>query len=173
MNSESDRIEKINQELVEVRKDFTLLVQETAGNNWDRKIAGEVWSIKEELAHIVQALQVLPRGIKRAITGSGRSFLSFVPSRLRGWLNGHIIVPHMAKKLTHEALIEAYEKAHLELLLTLEQVSAEDWQKGTKYPQKYRTVAEMFHRPKEHFEEHASNIRSKQSVSSMRNRGQK
>jgi len=165
INTELDRLENINTELVDVRKEFTSLVQEISEGNWERKIQGEPWTIKEEMVHIVQALQVLPKGINRAITESGRAFLSYIPSGLRGWANGYIIVPRLAKKLTREALIKAYQEAHIDLLLTLEKVSAEDWQKGAKYPQKYRTVEEMFHRPKEHFEEHASNIRRKLRVS--------
>ena len=164
-NPELDQIEKINEELVDVKKEFISLVKETSEDYWERKFKGEIWTIKEEMVHIVQALQILPKGINRAITESGRSFLSYIPSGLRGWVNGYIIVPRLARKLTSESLINEYEKAHIALLLTLERISGKDWQKGTKYPQKFRTVEEMFHRPKEHFEEHARNIRRKQNVS--------
>ena len=163
-NPKSDRNENINKELVDVKNEFVSLVNELSINNWERKITGEVWSIKEELVHVVQALQVLPKGINRAIIGGGRSPLSFVPSRFRGWVNGYIIIPRMAKNHRSETLIREYENAHIQLLLTLEKVTEEDWQKGAKYPQKNRTVEEMFHRPMEHFEEHIINIRRKQSV---------
>ena len=164
VNLESDRIENINEKLVDVKKEFISLVKELSDHHWERKIKGETWTIKEEMVHIVQALQVLPKGIDRAISGRGRSLLSYVPSGLRGWVNGYIIVPGMAKKHTSDSLIKEYEKAHIALLLTLDKISNEDWHKGTKYPQKYRTVEEMFHRPKEHFDEHARNIRRKQSI---------
>ena len=92
INTELDRLENINKELVEVRKEFTLLVKEISEDNWEGKIKGETWSIKEELVHIVQALQVLPKGVNQAITESGRSLLSYIPSGLRGWVNGYIVV---------------------------------------------------------------------------------
>ena len=92
INTELDRLENINKELVEVRKEFTLLVKEISEDNWEGKINGETWSIKEELVHIVQALQVLPKGVNQAIKESGQSLLSYIPSGLRGWVNGYIVV---------------------------------------------------------------------------------
>jgi len=166
INPELDRIENINAELVDVRKAFIALVKEHSDHHWESKLKGETWTVKEELVHIVQALQVLPKGIRRAVSANrGRSLLAYVPSGLRGWVNGYIIVPRMARKHTSDSLIKEYEKAHIALLLTLEKITHADWDKGTKYPQKYRTVEEMFHRPKEHFDEHASNIRRKQYIS--------
>ncbi len=165
INPELARIEDINEELVNVKKEFILLVQELSGNNWERKIEGETWTIKEELVHVVQALQVLPKGINLAISDRSRSLLSYVPSGIRSWVNGYVLVPSLARKLTSETLIQEYEKAHIALLLTLEKISKEDWQKGTKYPQKYRTIEEMFHRTREHFDEHEGNIRRKQNIS--------
>ena len=66
-NSEIARIEKINHELAAVRKEFNVLVKEVSEEIWEERMTGDIWTIKEELVHIIQALQVLPKGIKQAI----------------------------------------------------------------------------------------------------------
>ena len=52
INPAPKRIEKINQELVDVRNEFTSFVKELSEDNWERKIEGETWTIKEEMVHI-------------------------------------------------------------------------------------------------------------------------
>lgn len=54
INPELDRTKKINIELVDVKKEFTLLVEEVTENNWERSTKEEVWTSKEEKACIVQ-----------------------------------------------------------------------------------------------------------------------
>jgi len=63
-------------ELEEVKKDFLWLIYEISESDWDRKMPGQSWTAKEEMVHIVQALEVIPKGIRKAIKGSGRSVLA-------------------------------------------------------------------------------------------------
>ena len=153
------RHKSIRDELEEVRLAFLRLLQEIPDSGWDCPLPGEGWTAKQQMVHITQVLSVLPAGIKRANTGHGRSALAFVPARLRSWVNGHIIIPIVARQATRESIAEAYEKAHTTLVSLLNELPEEAWSKGTNYPRQYRTVEQMAHRPAEHFEEHAAHLR--------------
>ena len=89
----ASHFEIIRNELEEVRKNFKWLIYEISDNDWKKKIPGEVWTVKSEMVHIVQALEVIPFGITRAIEGRGRSILSIIPSGIRSWINGYIVIP--------------------------------------------------------------------------------
>jgi hypothetical protein len=69
-----------------VQSKFLHLLEEIPDRDWDSKLAGENWTIKQEMVHMVQVLQVLPAGIKRASKGGKRSFLGSIPADLRNWV---------------------------------------------------------------------------------------
>jgi hypothetical protein len=151
-------------ELEEVKNNFLWLVYEISEKDWDRKIPDEAWTAKEEMFHIVQALEILPKGINLAVGDGRRSILSILPSWIRTWVNGYLIIPNLAKRATRESIINSYEKAFTALVGVLERLPEEDWGKGAKYPRKYRTVEQMAHRPKEHFNEHRSHLYRKLGI---------
>ena len=159
MTEQSNKIEDVKINLEEVQLKFLRLLEEIPDIEWDRKLYGEGWTIKQELVHIVQVLQVIPIGIKHARSGGKRSLLGFVPAGIRGWVNGHIIVPRKAKKETRASIARAYREAHNELIRILDQLTEADLSKGMPYPRKYRTVEQMAYRPVEHFDEHEAHIR--------------
>ncbi len=170
-DNSASHFEKIKRELEEAKQDFLWLINEFSDNDWDRNLPGGPWTAKEEMVHIVQALEVIPKGIKRAIDESGgRSILSFIPSPIRSWINGYILIPKLAKRSTKESIITAYEKAFQSLVEILGRIPENDWGKGAKYPRKYRTVEQMAHRPREHFEEHAVRLCKKLGISRDSNR---
>ena len=158
MLSPSNQFANIRPELEEVRQGFLRLLELIPDNALDRKFPGEGWTIKQELVHIVQALEILPKGIKRAVIGKGRSALSFIPTGVRGWINGFILIPLAARRATRISIAETYQKAFNMLLDTLKELPEEAWHKGAAYPRQYRTVEQMAHRPSEHFEEHAAHL---------------
>lgn len=158
MSSPSDRFTSIQPELEDVRQSFLRLLELIPDEALDRRFPGEGWTIKQELVHIVQALAILPKGIKQAVQGKSRSALSFIPTGIRGWLNGIILIPLASRQATRTSITEAYGKAFNTLLDTLQELPEEAWQKGAAYPRQFRTVEQMAHRPAEHFEEHAAHL---------------
>jgi len=124
----------------------------------ERKIASENWTIKEELVHIVQVVEVIPSGIERAIQGGGRPLLGFVPTNLRSWVNGHWIIPRRAVHETQGTIAKAYLDAHEILINQLSELNENDWDKGIPFPRNFRTVEQLALRPVEHFEEHEAHI---------------
>jgi hypothetical protein len=158
MSRPSDRFTSIQPELEDVRQSFLRLVDLIPDEALDRRFPGEGWTIKQELVHIVQALAILPKGIKRAAQSKSRSALSFIPTGIRGWFNGFILIPLASRQATRTSITEAYGKAFDTLLDTLRELPEEAWQKGAAYPRQYRTVEQMAHRPAEHFGEHAAHL---------------
>jgi hypothetical protein len=158
MSSLSDKFVNIQPELEEVRQNFLRLLELIPDDVFDRRFPGEGWTIKQELVHIVQAIAILPKGIKRAVLGKSPSFLSFIPTNIRSWFNGFILIPLASRHATRASIVESYEQAFNALIDTLRELPDEAWHKGTTYPRQYRTVEQMAHRPTEHFEEHAAHL---------------
>jgi hypothetical protein len=81
-----------------------------------------------------------------------------VPTSLRSWLNGTIIIPLTARNATRQSTLEAYNQAHHALLSILEELPEDAWSKGILYPKKYRTIEQLALRPVEHFTEHLEHL---------------
>ena len=154
------RFESARKKLERVRYKFHCLLDNISEKDWNCRFPGEGWKIKQEMVHIVQVLNVLPKGIKRASKGGRSSILAFVPTGLRSWFNGYIVIPFLARNATRQTTSEAYNKAHIVLLEILEALPEDAWSKGMPYPKKYRTVEQMAFRPVEHFEEHVEHLQN-------------
>ena len=141
-------------ELESVKAEFLELLAAIPEEDWNRRIPGEHWTVKQTLAHVAQALQTQPEGIRRATTGHGGALLAITPVALRNWANGYIIIPLVSMKATRSSIAEEYEQAHAVLLDLLATLPDEAWSKGAKVSE-YRTVEQMAHRPAEHLAEHA------------------
>ncbi len=146
-------------ELEGVRLEFLRLLHEISDSDWDRRLPGEGWTARQEMAHVTQVLQLMPGGIRRAATGRRYSVLSVVPEPLRRWANGYFIVPLTYRSATRASLATAYDQAHATLLEVLRELPEEAWSRGAYFPREYRTVEQMAHRPAEHFAEHAAHLR--------------
>jgi hypothetical protein len=160
ISTQSNRLEGIREELSKVQLGYLHLLDEISVEDWNRRFPGEGWTIKQEMVHIVQVLNFIPKGFRSASKDGRRSIIAIVPTSLRGWVNGYIIIPFMARSATRQSIAEAYKKAHIVLLNTLEELPEEAWSKGMPYPRKYRTVIQMAYRPAEHFEEHLGHLRN-------------
>jgi len=158
--AQSVRLESVQEKLEGVRLKFLCLLDKISENDWNRRFPGEGWTIKQEMVHIVQVLNVIPSGIERASKGGRRSILAIVPTGLRSWFNGYIVIPFMARNATRQTTSEEYNKAHIVLLEILETLPEDAWSKGMPYPKKYRTVEQMALRPVEHFEEHVKHLQN-------------
>jgi hypothetical protein len=153
------RYQSIKKELEEVRRAFLDLLNAIPDGDLERALPGEGWTAKQEMVHIAQVLNVIPAGILQAHLGHRRSVLSFIPTFLRSWVNGHIIIPVISRQATRASVAESYGKAHAALIDLLEKLPEEAWNKGAHYPSQYRTVEQMAHRPAEHFKMHADHLR--------------
>ncbi len=158
--TQSVRLKAIQEELEKIQIVFFHLLNKISEEDWNSRFPGEGWTIKQEMVHIVQVFNVISSGIRRASKGSRRSILAIVPTSLRSWVNGHIVIPFIARSATRQSIAEEYKKAHNALLGILEELPEEAWSKGMPYPRKYRTVEQMAHRPAEHFGEHLIHLQN-------------
>ena len=145
-------------ELESVKSEFLHLLATIPDEDWNRRIPGERWTVKQELAHVAQALQTLPEGIRRATTGHGGALLAFTPVALRNWANGFIIIPLISRQETRASIAAEYEVAQAVLLDLLATLPDDAWSKGARLGE-YRTVEQMAHRPAEHLAEHSAHLR--------------
>lgn len=80
-HTQPTRFESARVKLEEVRGKFLHLLDTISEDDWDRPFPNEGWTVRQEMVHIVQVLNVLPSGIKRASEGGRRSILALVPRR--------------------------------------------------------------------------------------------
>ena len=158
-SNQSIHFESARKELEAVRIRFLRLLEKIQESDWNRRLPAGGWTIRQEMTHIVQVVKILSRGIQRARRGGGSSMLAVVPTGLRSWINGYLIIPWMARNATRQSITEDYNKAHTHMLELLKGLPEEDWSKSTPYPRQVRTIEQLAHRPVEHFEEHESHLR--------------
>ena len=158
MSDHFNKKKQLQDKLEVVKLNFLRLLGEIPDKDLERKFASKNWTIKEELVHIVQVLEVIPLGMEQACKGGRRPLLGFVPTNLRSWVNGQWIIPRKAKHETRDTIAKAYLDAHEILVNQLNEVNENDWEKGMPYPRNFRTVEQMALRPIEHFEEHKAHI---------------
>src|SRR5574342_471903 len=125
MSNPSNQFANLQPELDEVRQNFLRLLELIPEEALNRKFPGEGWTIKQELVHIVQAVAILPKGIKQAVLGKNRSALSFIPTNIRGWFNGFVLIPLASRQATRVSIAEAYRRAFNALLDTLRELPEE------------------------------------------------
>ena len=145
-------------QLEQTRLAFLKLLEAISDSDWDRPVQDERWTVKQEMTHVIQVMKAVQGAVDRAVTGRRFSFLSAVPTIARNVINGHLIVPIMAKEATQDSVARAYQEAHEMLLATLEGLPEEAWSRSTSFPRRHRSVEELANRPVEHFDEHMVHI---------------
>jgi len=159
MTLHSDKINTLLGKLESARQDFMHLLEAIPADDWEKVGTEQGWTLKQEMVHIVQVLEIIPKGIARARRGGKRSPLSMIPSGVRGWINGRILVPLKARQHTRESIRLAYDSAHTDFVSLVARLSEADMNKGMPYPRQFRTVEQLAYRPVEHFREHEAHIR--------------
>ena len=158
------RRDAIRSQLEAMRGAFHALLNSISDNDLGRLTSGNTWSVKAELVHVIQAAQFVPGGIDQARQGRRTSLLSMVPTGLRDWVNGEILIPMLARHATRESIAQDYDRVHAQMIAKLDALSVEELDRGTTFLGRYRTVEQIFHRPVEHFQEHAAHIRQSLNI---------
>lgn len=155
--------ETLRAELETTRQGFHTLLDSLSDQDMACKGPGSPWNVKAELAHVVQAISLLPNAIhqvRRGRAGLSLLLLSHIP--LRDQVNGYILVPLLGRMETRRSLAEKYNRANARIVLELETVQENEWACKAKVPERYASsLVELFHHPNQHFQEHAKSIRKK------------
>jgi uncharacterized damage-inducible protein DinB len=157
--SKSKYFQTAQSQLTNIETEFLRLVSDIPESAWNARPRHGGWTAKQQLVHMVQVVEILAKGIRRASTGGQRSWLSAIPTGLRSWINGYVIIPLKARGETRESIAQSYQTANQVLIHTLERLGEDDWAKGMPYPRQFRTVEQLAHRPVDHFKEHEAQLR--------------
>jgi hypothetical protein len=110
----------------------------------------------EVAVHLTWALEQLPQEIVSARRGQGMfnspKSLDWLADQLSFWM-----IRWMARKATPEEIGRRYDTAMAVVLRTLDEVKDSDWTLGASfYGHGFYSIADLFHTPAEHFNEHAA-----------------
>ncbi len=146
----------VRTELEATREAFHTLLSELSDDDWQRQCPDSEWTVRETLAHVVRSMNFFSGQIDRARKGRGipRVLPSFIVNRINTSMTRR-----NARNTTPQLLAQQYDTAHAQLLKTLETVQDDEWTKGASFFGQYVTIADIFHSPTRHFNEHAAQVR--------------
>jgi hypothetical protein len=154
--------ESLGTELEETRTAFRLLVDSLSDADWKRKSANPAWTVGELLYHIAVSQRFIAPEVKRA---QRQRRLPPFPVFIFDWLQA-IFIRWGARRHSLSAVARLYDAEHKRVLVALDTVGDDEWQKGVTYPNidppllaGFMTVETMFRYQKHHFEAHAGQIR--------------
>ena len=146
--------ESLEQDLEAARSQFIGLLDSLTEADWKRKSAIPAWTVGQLMWHLSWALGLVPRGVAGLKKERGFSPPGFITHPLNS-----LISRFGGRRATPAQVKEKYERAHLAALATLRDVKDDEWQRGAKVLDEYRTVETAFRAMREHVEEHAAHIR--------------
>lgn len=154
--------DQIRAELEATRAAFHQLIASLTDADWHRPSGNPTWTIGEVAYHITLAPRMLPADV-RLIRKGWR--VPHPPAFLFNRLN--VLVTRLgARRLTRQAVKEAYDDAHAVALGALGTIGEDEWSKGLDYPgwdpqlSGHVTLERLFRYLSVHIEGHAQQIRA-------------
>jgi len=150
----------VREELESTRSEFHALLNSIPEQYWMKKSYHPnplfaSMSIGQALLHVSWYPKFIPRFVEGARKGEGFGNLPKFIFAL-----ATIIVPRVVSfKDTPEAVRNKYDQSHAIAISTLDTIQEDEWDKGAKFHNEYRTIRRVFQYHTEHFEEHAAEIR--------------
>lgn len=152
-------------EIEETRKRFHQLLDSLPDEAFGQPSSNPAWTIGELLYHMSIAPKMMVADVAIVLK---RPFLltllpKLFPEWLFHWLNARLTW-YGARHLNRQFLANAYDKAHNQILQTLQRLDEADLQKSVHYPNwdpllaGNVTLATLFGYIKRHFDSHAADI---------------
>lgn len=140
---------------------FRALVEALPDEQWHAKSPGSAWTVCETMAHLVWALEQLPREIASARQGKGMfNYPRPVSDAVSYWL-----VRWLARRATRRAIVGQYQAAMAAVLATLDTVAEQDWTAGARfYGHGFYSIESLLHTPAHHLAEHTSGLSVDQQI---------
>ena len=157
--------EALQQEIEETRQRYYQLLESIPEEAYSLPSDNPAWTIGEVLYHMSIAPRMMGSDVKLIMDWPRlqRWLPKLFPERLFHWLNARL-TRYGARKLSHQFLLDAYDKAHAATLKSLNSLAEADLQRTVRYPAwdpllaGEITVAYLFGYIKRHFESHAAQI---------------
>lgn len=143
-------------EIEATRDAFQSLVRSLPEESWRTRRPGSSWTGRELLEHLTFAIEQLPKEIESAKRSKGM----FNYPKLLADHGSYWLTKWEARKSTRDSIIGRYDGAIARTLLSLEAVEPAEWSNGARfYGEGFYSVADLFHTPAKHFEEHATHLK--------------
>lgn len=151
--------ETVMAELLAARAEFLALLASLSDRDLERKSVASVWTLKEVMVHVVFWLQQTPRVIARARVGKSPPH---IPRQIFDWINIWL-TRRAARRQDRASIIERYEQAFQAVTQLVEDIPAQEWQRGAAFGApfyEYRTVEKILLSHRTHVQEHMAEIRA-------------
>jgi hypothetical protein len=151
--------ESVRQELESTRSAFHALLNSVPDEDWMRKSYHPnplfaSMSIGQAMLHVTWYPKYIPRFVEAARAGKGFGNLPKFIFAL-----ATIIIPRVVSfKETREGVRQKYDQSHAIAISVLDTIREDEWDKGAKFHNEYRTILRVFKYHVEHFQEHAAEI---------------
>lgn len=152
--------ESVREELESTRKAFHSLLDSIPEEYWMKKSFHPnplfaSMSIGLAMLHVTWYPKSIPRFVEGARASKG---FGNIPKFI--FALATIIIPRMVKfRETRDSVRLKYDQSHEIAISTLNAIKADEWDKGAKFHNEYRTIRRIFGYHTEHFEEHAAEVR--------------
>lgn len=144
----------LRDELEATRAAYHELLASLTDANWKRKSGNPDLTIKELMWHMAWSMGWISGSIDAVRSGKDLRAPGFVIEPAR-----KLAMRWLARAATPQRAAQRYDAGHTALLAKLAAVSDDDWQRSAKRFGAVRTVEWYFRHPREHFEEHAADVR--------------
>jgi hypothetical protein len=145
--------DSLRSDLEATRRAFRDLAGGLPEARWASRAPGSKWTGKQLLHHVTWALEQLPKEVENAKREKGLfNCPKFLADNGSYWL-----VRWEARNETRETIVARYEAAIGRAIASLQTVSGGEWKRGARfYGEGFYTVADLFHTPAQHLEEHSA-----------------
>ena len=146
-------------ELHATRESFRELTKTVPEPLWRNRAPGSKWTGKQLLHHVAWALEQLPKELEAA--GNEKGMFNY--PKLIADPGSYWLVKWEARGQTRESLLARYDAAMDRVIEALPRVHPADWTKGARfYGEGFYSIADLFHTPANHFQEHAAALRPRE-----------
>jgi len=146
--------EKIRRDLVSNRSRFYSYIDRLSNEDLSRATSHPRWNIKAVLFHLAEGLSWVPAEVKAVRRGKA---LQPMPAWLFDLINTWLTV-FGARNQTIHFIVDYYENAYREALMSLESVGEDEWNKKARFHKFETTLEGVFRRQTEHHKEHLDQI---------------
>jgi len=125
-----------------------------SAEDWNKKSGNPSWNVRQLMWHLGRGMDFFGEAVGQCRSGKAPNPPGFLLD-----IGNTLLTRWGSRGATKQSVGEKYDAAHEKLVSLLEGVQDGEWQKGvTTYGTPY-TMESVFRGPKEHFAEHAADIK--------------
>lgn len=150
----------IRSELEATRAAYHELLRSLSNDDWSKQSGNPEMTVKELMWHVAWATSWMASSVDAVKSGKSTRIPSFLVEPGR-----KLAMRWLARSATPERAAQKYDEAHATLLSKLDSVRDDDWSREATRFGEVRSVGWYFGHVREHFNEHARDVRAVLTVS--------